>query len=461
MLNIPMQARAATAVMPDGMSNVAEFTLDNGMQVIVIPDNRVPVVTHMVWYRVGAADEPPGQAGIAHFLEHLMFKGTDTIAPGEFSKIIARWGGQDNAFTSQDVTAYFQRISPERLEDVMRMEADRMMNLRLAPEDVATERDVILEERSTVVDNSPSSILQEQMQAALYVSHPYGNPVIGWEPEIRGLEREDALLFYQRFYAPNNAILVVAGDVEPDAIRDMAERIYGPISQRDDVGMQPRPVEPEPRAARRVMLKDARAGKPTLYRYYLSPSYNTAEGLEAEAMDLLMRILGNSETGRLYNSLVVEQKIADAAGGWYGGSARDHGRTGVYAVVADGSSLDQVEAAIDAVIAELIETGVSEEELTRARNAEIADFIYRHDSQTSLARTYGYVLATGGTMEDVTLYPERLGRVSAEDIQRAAQKILKIERSVTGFLIPSAQHSSARASAQDGGAVTEEITNAR
>jgi zinc protease len=461
MLDFPTQVRAATISLPDGLSDVAEFQLDNGMQIVVIPDNRVPVVTHMVWYRVGAADEPPGKSGIAHFLEHLMFKGTETIAPGEFSKTIARWGGQDNAFTSQDVTAYFQRIAKERLEDVMRMEADRMVNLRLAPEDVATERDVILEERSTVVDNSPSSILQEQMQAALYVAHPYGNPVIGWEPEMRGLEREDALLFYERFYAPNNAVLVVAGDVAPEDVRAMAERVYGPIARRDDVGMQPRPVEPEPRAARRVLLRDARAGKPSLYRYYLTPSYMTAEGLEAEALDLLMRILGNSETGRLYNALVVEQKIADAAGGWYGGSSRDYGRTGVYAIAADGTDLDTVEAAIDAVILDVAENGISEDELACARNAELADFIYRHDSQSALARTYGFVLATGGTVDDVARYPERLAMVSAQDVQSVAQKFLKDERSVTGLLIPVPGQASARARAQEASPITEEITNVR
>ncbi len=214
---------------------MSEFTLKNGLQVLVIPDHRAPVVTQMIWYKVGAADEPPGSSGIAHFLEHLMFKGTDLIPTGQFSKIIARNGGEDNAFTNHDVTAYFQRVAKDRLPKVMEMEADRMANLRLSEEDVATERKVILEERRSRVDNDPGSILQEQMMAALYANHPYGIPIIGWEHEIRALDREDALSFYRRFYAPDNAILVIAGDVEPEEVRRLAEETFGKLAPSDKV----------------------------------------------------------------------------------------------------------------------------------------------------------------------------------------------------------------------------------
>ncbi len=223
----------AVAVAVDGAhasTRVSEFRLSNGLQLVVIPDHRAPVVTQMIWYKVGAADEPRGSSGIAHFLEHLMFKGTDTIPPGQFSKIVARIGGEDNAFTNHDVTAYFQRVAKDRLPTVMAMEADRMANLRLTEEDVATERDVILEERRSRVDNDPGSILQEQMMAALYENHPYGVPIIGWEQEIAKLDREDALRFYKRFYAPNNALLVVAGDVEPEAVRQLAETTFGKVA---------------------------------------------------------------------------------------------------------------------------------------------------------------------------------------------------------------------------------------
>ena len=195
------------------------FQLANGMDVVVIPDHRAPVVTHMVWYRVGAADEPPGKSGIAHFLEHLMFKATETMKSGEFSKTVARLGGQDNAFTSQDVTAYFQRIARDRLPIVMKMEAERMTMLQLAEKEVITERDVIKEERRSRTDNNPSAILGEEMAAALFKSHPYGIPIIGWMHEIAELSREDALAFYKRYYAPNNAIMVVAGDVTGEDVR--------------------------------------------------------------------------------------------------------------------------------------------------------------------------------------------------------------------------------------------------
>ena len=238
-------ASLAVAVAPErvnGSQRVSEFKLNNGLQVLVIPDHRAPVVTQMVWYKVGAADEPPGSSGIAHFLEHLMFKGTDLIPTGQFSKTIAKNGGEDNAFTNHDVTAYFQRVAKDRLPKVMEMEADRMANLRLSEQDVATERDVILEERRSRVDNDPGSILQEQMMAALYTNHPYGIPIIGWEHEIRALDREDAFSFYRRFYAPNNALLVIAGDVEPDEVRKLAEATFGKIAPS---GLRQRPFAAE------------------------------------------------------------------------------------------------------------------------------------------------------------------------------------------------------------------------
>lgn len=423
----------------DARPDIAHFTLENGMDVVVIPDHRAPVVTHMVWYRVGAADETPGTTGIAHFLEHLMFKGTEKIGPGEFSKIIARHGGQDNAFTSQDATAYFQRVAKDKLELVMEMEADRMANLRLDEDQVRTELDVVLEERRSRIDNDPASILQEQLLAALYVAHPYGNPIIGWPTDLKGLDREDALNFYQRFYAPNNAILVVAGDVTPEEVKALAEKTYGKIPARDGVVSHSRPAEPEPQAARRVTLKDPRVGKPTIYRFYLTPSYPNAAPGEAEALEVLGRILGHNPTGRLYQELVVRRKLAAAAGGWYAGSGRDSGRMGVYAIAADGADLGEIEKVIDEVLTRIIEQGVTEEELTRARNAEIADLIYKLDSQSSMARTYGFGLATGRSVEDIENQSKQLAAVTLDDVKKAATRYLQAKRSVTGLLIPDRQ----------------------
>src|SRR6476619_7477672 len=281
-------ASMAVAVAVDGARatpRVVEFTLGNGLQVLVIPDHRAPVVTQMIWYKVGAADEPPGSSGIAHFLEHLMFKGTESIPPGQFTKIVAKNGGEDNAFTNHDVTAYFQRVAKDRLPTGMALEADRMANLRLSKEDVATERDVILEERRSRVDNDPSSILQEQMMAALYTKHPYGIPIIGWAHEVAALDRDDALSFYKRFYAPNNALLVVAGDVEPDEVKGLAEETYGKLPANPALNGRLRPKEPDHSTPVRVELADPRAGRLTMQRYYFAPSYAPGEPGEAEALD--------------------------------------------------------------------------------------------------------------------------------------------------------------------------------
>jgi len=313
---------AAAFSQPDAATagRATQFKLDNGMDVVVIPDHRAPVVTHMAWYRIGAADESPGVSGIAHFLEHLMFKATENMKSGEFSKTIARLGGQDNAFTSQDVTAYFQRIARDRLPTVMKMEAERMTKLRLEEKEVLTERDVIKEERRSRTDNNPTAILAEEMNAALYQSHPYGIPIIGWMHEIAKLSREDALAFYKRHYAPNNAILIVAGDVTPDEVLKLAKETYGKIPRNPDVKAYARPTEPPARAARRVELVDARAGQPILQRYYNAPSYASAEGREAEALDLLLKVTASGTTSRLYRELVVKQKIASSVGGYYSGA---------------------------------------------------------------------------------------------------------------------------------------------
>ena len=419
-------------------SRVGEFTLSNGMRGVVIPDNRAPVVTHMVWYRVGAADEPRGVSGIAHFLEHLMFKATEKIAAGEFSKIVSRLGGQDNAFTGHDATAYFQRVAKDRLPTVMKMEADRMVNLKLAEKEVLTERDVILEERRSRIENSPSAILDEQMSAALYQSHPYKIPVIGWEHEMAQLSPEDALSFYKQHYAPNNAILVVSGDVTVDEVKKMAETAFGGIPSNPAIKARKRPTEPEHRAPRRVDYKDSRAGKPTLSRAYYAPSYVTAKSGEAEALDILMKIVGSGATSRIYQKLVSEQKIASSAGGYYAGSALDSGKIGVYGVPAEGQTLDAVEAAIDAVLSEVKDKGVTEAELARAKTGYMAEYIYESDNQATLARRYGWGLVVGRTIAEIDAWPAMISKVTLDDVKKAAEKHLDIRRSVTGRLIPVA-----------------------
>ncbi len=434
---VSMLALAQSATATFAAPRITEYKLDNGMQVVVIPDVRSPVVTHMVWYKVGAADEPKGVSGIAHFLEHLMFKATDKIPTGEFSKIVSRLGGQDNAFTGHDITSYFQRISKDRLRTVMEMEADRMVNLQLAEKEVLTERDVILEERRSRIENNPAAILDEQMDAALFLHHPYGIPVIGWEHEIAALSRQNALDYYKRYYAPNNAILVVAGDVTPEEVKGLATDIFGKLPANPAAPRAERPVDPPQRAARRVEFKDPRAGKASLHRDYVVPSYVNGKPGEAEALDLLVKVVGDGPTSRIYKKLVVEDQVASSAGGSYQGASLDDGKISFYAVAADGVPLSKIEASLDAVIADVAANGITAAELERAKNSYIAEYIYENDNQATLARRYGWGLALGRTIAQIESWPQDIGKVTLDDIRKVAA-YLDMRRSVTGMLIPDA-----------------------
>jgi zinc protease len=429
-LALPRLAETATG------PQVSHFKLANGLEVVVIPDHRTPVVTHMIWYRVGSADEEPGKSGLAHFLEHLMFKGTKKNPGGRFSKILAEIGGQENAFTSQDYTAYFQRVAKEHLPTLMEFEADRMTGLVLTDENVLPERDVVLEERRSRTDSDPGAILSEAAQAALFTNHPYRIPIIGWDHEIRKLNREDALAFYRRHYAPNNAILVVAGDVTPEEIRPLAEKTFGAIPAGAAIKPRVRPQEPEPRAHRRVELVDARVKQPQVSRNYLVPSYRLAKPGEAEALDILSHILGSGSLSRLYRALVVEQEIAVNAGSWYQGTALDDARFGVYALPRPGVTLDKLEAAVDAVLAKIAADGVDSAELERAKTRLIADTVYAQDNQSRLARMYGAGLMVGMSVPEIDAWPEEIRKVDAETVRAAARKWLDIRRAVTSRLLP-------------------------
>ena len=366
--------------------DISHFKLANGMEVVVIPDRRVPVVTHMVWYKVGAADEPPGKSGIAHFLEHLMFKGTEKNPAGQFSKTLATIGGQENAFTSSDYTGYFQRVTKDRLKMVMEFEADRMTGLKLTDEAVLPERNVVLEEQNSRVANSPSAKLGEDVQATLYLNHPYGRPVIGWRHEIEKLDRKDAIDFYNRWYTPNNAVLIVAGDVEAGEVKKLAEETYGKIAPRAEIGPRNRPQEPEPRSVRTVTFADPRVTQPSLQRSYLVPSAHTAKPGESEALEVLSQILGSGSNSRLYTKLVMEKPLATSIGAWYLGTALDDTRFGVYGTPRADVTLKDLEDAIDSVIAEVADKGVSNDELERAKIKLVADVVYAQDSQATMAR---------------------------------------------------------------------------
>ena len=415
--------------------NPETFTLDNGMQVVVVSNHRAPVVVHMVWYRVGSADDPVGKSGLAHFLEHLMFKGTKSVPGGAFSKAVARNGGNENAFSSLDFTGYFQKVAKDRLGLVMKLEADRMVNLELTDEVVLPERDVVLEERRARVDNDPGALLSEQVSAAQYLAHPYGVPVIGWAHEIRGLTTEDALAFYRRHYAPNNAILVVAGDITAAALKPLAEKYYGAIPRRE-IAPRARPQEPPQRAARRVELRDPRVGQPAWNRGYLAPTRSAGATEHAYPLLVLAEILGGGTTSRLYRSLVVEQKVAASAGAWYTDVRLDLGRFGVYATPSPGVDVAAVEAAVDDEIARLLSAGVTADEVARIKQRVNAEATYARDSLHTAARAFGAALTSGLTVEDVEAWPERIEAVTVEQVNAAARAVLRPETSVTSVLLP-------------------------
>jgi zinc protease len=414
--------------------NPETTTLSNGMQVVLVENHRAPVVTHMVWYKAGAADEVPGTSGIAHFLEHLMFKGTKTIAPGEFSKIVARNGGQDNAFTSWDYTAYFQNIARDRLGMVMEMEADRMQNLQLTDKVVLPERDVIIEERRMRIDNNPSALLGEQMRNALFMQHPYGRPIIGWLHEMQQLTTRDAMDWYKKWYTPNNAILVVAGDITMADLKPMAEKYYGSIKGHD-VPKRVRVKEPTQHAPRKVTLTDARVGQPSMSRYYLAPSYNTEHADEAAPLEVFSEILGSGTTSRLYKSLVVDQKLATSAGSFYDPVAMDLSTFGFYAVPRDGVEMADLEAALDGEIAKTLKDGITQKELDEARQRLLDSAVFARDSLSAGARTLGEALAVGLTVDQVESWPDRIKAVTVEQVNDAARAVLDDKRSVTGWLL--------------------------
>jgi len=417
---------------------VVDFRLANGMEVVVIPDHRAPIVTHMVWYKVGSADEPPGKSGIAHFFEHLMFKGTKNHPAGEFGEKVAEIGGSENAFTSYDYTAYYQTVPPEALPTMMAYEADRMHNLVLTDDVIGPERDVILEERRMRIENNPDAVLDEEVDATLFQNHPYRVPVIGWMHEIEQLNRVDATAFYERYYAPNNAILVVAGDVEPDAVRALAEKTYGAVPTGPALPPRVRPQEPEQNTKRTVELTDPRVSLPTFRTQWVVPSYTTARDGEAEALDLLSEILGGGLRSRIYQKLVVEQGIASSAGASYSGTALDGATFSVYGVPRGDATLEMVEKAVEKEIAAIARDGVSEDELEKAKTRFLRSVIFARDSQSAMANMYGATLATGGTVADVAEWPDRVRAVTPEQVKAAAQKYLDLGRSVTGYLLPRA-----------------------
>lgn len=416
--------------------NVTEFTLDNGLDVVVIEDHRSPAVVHMLWYRAGAADEPPGVSGVAHFLEHLMFKGTDDVASGEFSRVVEANGGTDNAFTSWDYTGYFQRVAADRLDLMMELEADRMRDLSFADEEVVTERSVILEERAQRIDSTPGGLFNEQMRAALYLNHPYGIPIIGWRHEMQRLDREALVAFYDAHYWPNNAILIVAGDVTPDEVRTLAETHYGPIPANPDLVPRARPQEPPQIADRLVLFEDERVANPYVSRSYLAPPRRSGDQREAAALTLLAEILGGSgQTSVLSRRLQVEEERSVFTSAFFDSTSLDPSGFTMVNVPVPGVSLEEAEADLDGVIAEFLETGIDPAQFERIKFQIEASQIYAEDSVQGLARSYGVALTSGLTVEDVQAWPDVLASITVDEVMAAAEELFNETSSVTGYLM--------------------------
>lgn len=421
--------------LPAWAEPVSHHVLDNGMEVVIIEDRRAPVVVNMVWYRVGAADEPVGQSGIAHFLEHLMFKGTDTLAPGEFSAVVEANGGRDNAFTSWDYTGYFQRVASDRLELMIEMEADRMANLAFTEAEWLPERDVILEERGQTLESRVGAQFNEALLATLYKAHPYGIPIIGWRHDMEGLTGDMAMAFYRAHYGPNNAIAVIAGDVDTAEALALAQAHFGPIPPNPNVAPVIRPSEPPHLAARRLVFEDPRVGTPYVSRIYLAPPRQSGDQSEAAALQMLAALLGGSSTTSvLERRLNFEEGIALSAWASYSGLSRDHGIFGIGIAPVEGVTLEEGEAALDRVIAAFLEEGVDLDQFERVRRQLRASEVYALDDTQGRARQFGVALSIGLTIDDVTGWIDALEAVTPEDVIAAGQMLLDTRASVTGFL---------------------------
>jgi zinc protease len=415
-------------------NEVTEFTLDNGLHAVVIEDHRAPVVVHMRSYRVVAEDEPPGRSGIAHFLEHLMFKATETMESGEFSDTVEANGGSDNAFTSWDYTGYYQRVASDRLGLMMQMEADRMRNLLLTDEDITTERSVILEERAQRTDSSAGALFNEQLRASLYLAHPYRIPIGGWRHEIEALDREDVFSFYHDYYSPDNAILIVAGDVTPEEVRALAEEHYGPL---EPSGIEPRqrPSDPPQIADRRIYYEDPRVSDPYVVRSYIAPERDPGDQRTAAALTLLSNVLaGSGATAVLPRVLQVEEARSLYASASYSGTNLDDTAFSIFNVPVPGVSLEEAEADLDRVIAQFLEDGIDPEQFARIQFQWEAEMIYAQDDVGDLARMYGVGLTSGLTVQDIQDWPDVIASITPEEVMEAARMIFTETTSVTGYL---------------------------
>ena len=418
-------------------AQVHEFFLDNGMQVLVKEDRRAPVAVSMVWYRVGSGHEHDGITGISHALEHMMFKGTESYAPGEFSRLVAERGGRSNAFTGRDFTAYFQQIERSHLDKMLQLEADRMQGLLFDPDEFAREMEVIKEERRLTLDDNPRAVAGERFNAVAFASSPYRHAIIGWMSDIESYTLDDLRAWYARWYAPNNAILVVVGDVDAEAVHAKAQRHFGPIPARAIVPPKPRP-EVEPLGERRATVRIP-AQVPLVSLRYLTPSLATADDPDdAYALAVAAAVLGGSTTARLQSRLEREREIVSSVSTGYNLYARLDDLFTVNAVPADGHDVAAVEAALRAEVARLRDERVDESELERIRIRVLADNVFQQDSLFYQGMLLGMLETAGIGWRELDAYAERIRAVTPEQVQSVARRYLVDDRLTVGILEPIA-----------------------
>lgn len=450
-VGLAFQVQAAAAKPQD--STLFETTLDNGLQIVVKQDSRAPIVVHQMWYRVGANYEPNGLTGISHMLEHMMFKGTDSVEPGEFSRRVSQMGGRENAFTSANYTAYFQVVGKQHLAEVMQLESDRMANLALTNKEFQPERNVVIQERMWAIEDRPGSRLFEQFKATAYLSSPERNPVIGWMNDIENYTLADLKKWYKKWYAPNNATLVVVGDVEPAEVVKLAKQTYGVYPAQHIEPTKPQ-IEIEQQGQRRIELKDATPVANMILGYHVPSLVNAQDPQEVYALSVLASILDGGDSGRLTQTLVREQQIASSIGAFY----RFNGRLGAQFLFSGqpqaNIEVEALEQAVYQQIERIKQTPISEQELQRVLAQAEAQHVYMQDAIQSQANSIGMMVSVGLPADTLEHWVENLRSVTPEQIQAVAKKYLHADNLTVGILRPSGETNRRAAAKPDFGGRT-------
>jgi zinc protease len=429
-------------------ASVTDVALENGLRIIVKEDHRAPVAVSQLWYKAGSIDEHNGTTGVAHVLEHMMFKGTEKVPEGQFSKRIAAAGGRENAFTNRDTTVYFQQLQKDRLPIAFELEADRMANLQLKDESFAKEIQVVMEERRLRTEDNPHAIVYEQLLSVAYQAHPYRRPIIGWMDDLQNMQAQDARNWYGRWYAPNNATLVVAGDVNPQEVIALATKEFGPLAKKSLSARKPQ-EEPPARGEKRITVK-APAKQPYLLMAYHAPTLRDVEKDTLPwALQVLAGVLNGNDSARLTKHLIKEQRIAVGVDASYDGMSRGPGMFYLDGIPADGKSAADLEKAFKAEIKRVQKEGVSEEELNRVKAQVIAGDVYQRDSVFYQAMQLGELAILGLPLDLLEKRVDKFKSVTAEQVREAAM-LLTEDKLAIAVLDPQPIDSTPRKAAVGG-----------